>query len=160
MDYFTKWIEAKPVATITGAQVKKFVWDNIVCRFGLPGEIISDNGKQFRDNPFKDWCEKLYEAVIPVEIGMPTMRTAEVDMIKNDEALEINLDLLEEKREQAAIQEAKNKAKMEKYYNASVAHKYFRVIETSSTGIMKQAVRKMGASLDLNGKDHTKSRKY
>ncbi|GJT71108.1 reverse transcriptase domain-containing protein [Tanacetum coccineum] len=23
------------------------------------GDIISDNGKQFRDNPFKDWCEKL-----------------------------------------------------------------------------------------------------
>ncbi|GJT27527.1 reverse transcriptase domain-containing protein [Tanacetum coccineum] len=59
IDYFTKWIEAKPVATITGAQIKKFVWDNIVCRLGLPGEIISDNGKQFRDNPFKDWCEKL-----------------------------------------------------------------------------------------------------
>ncbi|GKF17791.1 reverse transcriptase domain-containing protein [Tanacetum coccineum] len=39
MDYFTKWIEAKPVATITGAQVKKFVWDNVVCKFGLPGEI-------------------------------------------------------------------------------------------------------------------------
>ncbi|GJR30359.1 reverse transcriptase domain-containing protein [Tanacetum coccineum] len=30
-----------------------------VCRFGLPREIIYDNGKQFRDNPFKDWCEKL-----------------------------------------------------------------------------------------------------
>ncbi|GJZ30987.1 reverse transcriptase domain-containing protein [Tanacetum coccineum] len=59
IDYITKWIEAKPVATITGSQVKKFVWYNIVCRFGLPGEIISDNGKQFRDNPFKDWCEKL-----------------------------------------------------------------------------------------------------
>ncbi|GJS08276.1 reverse transcriptase domain-containing protein [Tanacetum coccineum] len=59
IDYFTKWIEAKPVATITGNQVKKFVWDNIVCRFGLPGEIVSDNGKQFCENPFKDWCEKL-----------------------------------------------------------------------------------------------------
>ncbi|GJX01646.1 reverse transcriptase domain-containing protein [Tanacetum coccineum] len=51
MDYFTKWIEAKAVATITGNQVKKFVWDNIVCRFGLPGEIVSDNafrlGKTF-----------------------------------------------------------------------------------------------------------------
>ncbi|GJS93624.1 reverse transcriptase domain-containing protein [Tanacetum coccineum] len=47
MDYFTKWIEAKPVATITGNQVKKFIWENIVCRFGLLGEIISDNGKQF-----------------------------------------------------------------------------------------------------------------
>ncbi|GJS58789.1 reverse transcriptase domain-containing protein [Tanacetum coccineum] len=59
MDYFTKWIEAKAVATITGNQVKRFFWDNIVCRFGLPGEIVSDNGKQFSDNPFKDWCEKL-----------------------------------------------------------------------------------------------------
>ncbi|GKB09359.1 reverse transcriptase domain-containing protein [Tanacetum coccineum] len=45
IDYFTKWIEAKPVTTITGARVKKFVWDNIVCRFGLPGEMISDNRK-------------------------------------------------------------------------------------------------------------------
>ncbi|GKD87933.1 reverse transcriptase domain-containing protein [Tanacetum coccineum] len=59
IDYFIKWIEAKPVVTITGNQIKKFVWDNIVYRLGLPGEIISDNGKQFRDNLFKDWCEKL-----------------------------------------------------------------------------------------------------
>nr|GEX95877.1 reverse transcriptase domain-containing protein [Tanacetum cinerariifolium] len=148
IDYFTKWIEAKPVATITGTQVKKFVWDNIVCRFSLLGEIISDNGKQFRDNPFKDWCGKLnirqcfafvkhsqanglveranrslgegIKALIPAEIGMPTLRTAEVDMAKNNEALGISLDLLEEKREQAAIQQARNKAKMEGYYNARV----------------------------------------
>nr|GEU42586.1 reverse transcriptase domain-containing protein [Tanacetum cinerariifolium] len=39
MDYFTKWIEAKPVMTITGNQIKNFVWDNIVYRFGLHGEI-------------------------------------------------------------------------------------------------------------------------
>ncbi|GJZ97983.1 reverse transcriptase domain-containing protein [Tanacetum coccineum] len=45
MDYFIKWIEAKAVSTITGNQVKKFVWDNIVCRFVLPGEIVSNNGK-------------------------------------------------------------------------------------------------------------------
>nr|GFA62152.1 reverse transcriptase domain-containing protein [Tanacetum cinerariifolium] len=59
MDYFTKWIEAKAVAMIIGGQVKNFVWDNIVCCFGIPGEIISDNGKQFADNAFKDWCDKL-----------------------------------------------------------------------------------------------------
>ncbi|GJV77525.1 reverse transcriptase domain-containing protein [Tanacetum coccineum] len=47
MDYFTKWIEAKAVATISGTQVKKFVWNDIVCHFGLPREIISDNDKQF-----------------------------------------------------------------------------------------------------------------
>nr|GFB72605.1 reverse transcriptase domain-containing protein [Tanacetum cinerariifolium] len=38
---------------------QEIVWDNIVCRFGLTGEIISDNRKQFQDNPFEDWCEKL-----------------------------------------------------------------------------------------------------
>nr|GEZ93465.1 reverse transcriptase domain-containing protein [Tanacetum cinerariifolium] len=59
IDYFTKWIEAKVMAKITGGQVKKFVWDNIVCCFGLLGEKVSNNGKQFSDNPFKDWCEKL-----------------------------------------------------------------------------------------------------
>ncbi|GJV72591.1 reverse transcriptase domain-containing protein [Tanacetum coccineum] len=65
------------------------------------------------------------EVMIPVEIGMPTLRTAEVDMIKNNEALEINLDLLEERREQAAIQEAKSKAKMEKYYIVMVHNTSF-----------------------------------
>nr|GEV35406.1 reverse transcriptase domain-containing protein [Tanacetum cinerariifolium] len=188
-DYFTKWIEAKLVATITGNQIKKFVWDNIFCRFGLPEEIISDNGKQFQDDPFKDWCEKLCirqhfafvkhpqtnglmeranhslgegikarldtrsknwmeelphvlwahrtmikssnedtpflltygtEAVIPAEIGMPTLRTTEVDLVGKNEALEINLGLLEERREEAAIRKAKSKAKMEKYYNSKV----------------------------------------
>ncbi|GJX61205.1 reverse transcriptase domain-containing protein [Tanacetum coccineum] len=62
IDYFTKWIEAKAVAKKKKhhrIQAEEILWDNIVCRFGLPGEIISDNGKQFRDNPYKDWCEKL-----------------------------------------------------------------------------------------------------
>ncbi|GKA79451.1 hypothetical protein Tco_0786047 [Tanacetum coccineum] len=48
-------------------------------------------------------------------------------MIKNDEALEINLDLLKEKRDQTAIQEAKCKAKMEKYYNVRVCSTSFRL---------------------------------
>ncbi|GJX10893.1 reverse transcriptase domain-containing protein [Tanacetum coccineum] len=66
------------------------------------------------------------EAVILVEIGMPTLRTTEVDMIKNNEALGINLDLLEERIEQAAIQETRSKAKLEKYYNARVRSTSFR----------------------------------
>nr|GEV70118.1 reverse transcriptase domain-containing protein [Tanacetum cinerariifolium] len=67
------------------------------------------------------------EAVIPIEIGMPTLRTTKVDMIKNDEALGVNLDTLEEKKEQAVIQEAKSKSKMEKYYNARVRSTSFRL---------------------------------
>ncbi|GKC23026.1 reverse transcriptase domain-containing protein, partial [Tanacetum coccineum] len=44
----------------------------------------------------------------------------EAKLVATITALEINLDLLEEKREQAAIREAKSKAKMEKYYNSRV----------------------------------------
>nr|GEV55446.1 hypothetical protein [Tanacetum cinerariifolium] len=66
------------------------------------------------------------KAVISVEIGMPTLRTAKVDMIKNDEALGVNLDLLKEKSKEATIREARRKAKMEKYYNARVRGTSFR----------------------------------
>ncbi|GKA64009.1 reverse transcriptase domain-containing protein [Tanacetum coccineum] len=48
------------------------------------------------------------EAVILAEIGMPTLRTAKIDMVQNDEALEINLDLLKERKEQAAKEQAAN----------------------------------------------------
>nr|GEW93845.1 hypothetical protein [Tanacetum cinerariifolium] len=60
------------------------------------------------------------EAVIPVEIGMSTYRTAAVDVVSNDEELWLNLNLLEEQRERAAIREAKAKLKMMKYYNVRV----------------------------------------
>ncbi|GJU44959.1 reverse transcriptase domain-containing protein [Tanacetum coccineum] len=66
------------------------------------------------------------EAVIPAEIGMPTIRTTKVDQVQNNEALQINLDLLEERREEAAIREARSKAKMEKYYNAKVRNTSFK----------------------------------
>nr|GEV48597.1 reverse transcriptase domain-containing protein [Tanacetum cinerariifolium] len=162
----------------------------------LSEEIISDNRKQFRDNPFKDWCEKLNikqrfasvkhpqtngqveranrsvgegikarlgeenrswveevphvlwahrtmiktsngdtpfsltygtEAVIPVEIGMPSIRCAEVNQAENDEELLLNLDILEERKEKTAVREARNKAKMEKYYNAKVRNISFHL---------------------------------
>ncbi|GJT45272.1 hypothetical protein Tco_0953987 [Tanacetum coccineum] len=60
------------------------------------------------------------EAIIPAEIRMPTYRTAVVDVVHNGEELWLNLDLLEERHERAAIREAKAKLKMTKYYNARV----------------------------------------
>nr|GEV10969.1 reverse transcriptase domain-containing protein [Tanacetum cinerariifolium] len=45
----------------------------------------------------------------------------------NDEAPGINLDLLEEKREQAKIREAKSKATMENYYNSKVRSASFKL---------------------------------
>ncbi|XP_071727790.1 uncharacterized protein [Rutidosis leptorrhynchoides] len=39
IDYFTKWVEAKALCTITGVQVRNFVWEHIVCRFGIPARL-------------------------------------------------------------------------------------------------------------------------
>nr|GFC88399.1 reverse transcriptase domain-containing protein [Tanacetum cinerariifolium] len=51
---------------------------------------------------------------------MPTYRTVAVDVVNNDKELCLNLDLLEEHRERAAVCEARAKSKMMKYYNARV----------------------------------------
>nr|GEV26212.1 hypothetical protein [Tanacetum cinerariifolium] len=59
INYFTKWIEAKPLAKTTEKEVKKFVWDNIVCGFGLPKIIVTDNGINLVNDPFKSRCKKL-----------------------------------------------------------------------------------------------------
>ena len=57
IDYFTKWVEAEPLASITQQNVKNFVWKNIVCRFGVPKVLVSDNGRQFDNALFKEFCE-------------------------------------------------------------------------------------------------------
>ena len=56
IDYFTKWVEAEALATIMEARIKNFVWKNIICRFGIPLTIISNNGRQFDSQGFKDFC--------------------------------------------------------------------------------------------------------
>ncbi|GJT65897.1 reverse transcriptase domain-containing protein [Tanacetum coccineum] len=130
------------------------------------------NSFQIRDNPFKDWCEKLCIRQCFASVKHPQANGlverekrslgegikarleersknwmeeishvlwAHRTMIKSsngetpfsltygtEAALEINLDLLEERREQAAIQEANSKAKMEKYYNARVHNTNFK----------------------------------
>lgn len=57
-DYFTKWIEAEAFAQVTEKEVRGFVWKNIICRHGLPYEIVTDNGSQFMSGNFKDFCNK------------------------------------------------------------------------------------------------------
>ncbi|KAL0406282.1 UNVERIFIED_CONTAM: Enzymatic polyprotein [Sesamum latifolium] len=59
VDYFTKWVEAEPLARITEGEVMKFIWKNIICHFGIPREIISDNDRQFQGRKIQEWCQGL-----------------------------------------------------------------------------------------------------
>uniref|UniRef100_A0A2N9HAT4 Uncharacterized protein n=1 Tax=Fagus sylvatica TaxID=28930 RepID=A0A2N9HAT4_FAGSY len=171
-DYFTKWVEAEPLVHITDADSKRFVWKNIIARFGIPRVLVSDNGSQFTSGPFREFCEQYgirnhfstpaypqangqaessnktlldgikkrlenakgrwveelpsilwtyrttprcstgetpfsltygVEAVIPLEIGLPTIRTEYYDPVTNETSLATDLDLAEERRDSALI---------------------------------------------------------
>ncbi|GKE13299.1 reverse transcriptase domain-containing protein, partial [Tanacetum coccineum] len=76
VDYFTKWLKAKPVASITGRQVKNFAFDNIVFRFGVMAIIITDNGTQLINEPFKSWAEGLEIKLISTSVYHPQANRA------------------------------------------------------------------------------------
>jgi hypothetical protein len=59
VEYFSKWIEAKPLATITLATVQKFFWQSIICQFGVSNAITVDNGTQFDAETFKTFCSQI-----------------------------------------------------------------------------------------------------
>ena len=58
-DYFTKWIEAEPLANIRDQDVKRFIWRNILTRFGVPNTLISYNGLQFDSKAFQRYYYEL-----------------------------------------------------------------------------------------------------
>ena len=69
VDYFTKWVEIEALANIRDVDVKKFVWKNIVTRFGVPDSLISDNGLQFDCKAFRTFCRDLD---IKIKYSTPT----------------------------------------------------------------------------------------
>ncbi|RVW53618.1 Transposon Tf2-8 polyprotein [Vitis vinifera] len=194
-DYFSKWVEAEAYASIKDKDVTKFVWKNIVCRFGIPHTIIVDNGPQFDNIAFRNfyselnirnsystprylqsngqveatnktlitalkkrleqakgkWVEELpgvlwayrttpgrptgntpfvlaygMNAVIPTEIGLPTIWT---EAAKQDDAsteLGRNLDWADEVRESAAIRMADYQQRASAHYNRKVRQRSFK----------------------------------
>ncbi|XP_019087345.1 PREDICTED: uncharacterized protein LOC109125001 [Camelina sativa] len=46
-DYFIKWVEAESFTKVQSLDVTNFICKNIICRHGLPYEIVTDNGTQF-----------------------------------------------------------------------------------------------------------------
>ncbi|GKB64631.1 reverse transcriptase domain-containing protein [Tanacetum coccineum] len=142
IDYFTKWVKVKPLVSTTGRHMEKFVWEHIVCRFGRPQVVISDNRKQFLEGTFPVFCKKLgtlqastsvyhpqangQEAVIPIEISVETKRVQDFDPKENKKRRREDMDILEERREMASIKETHYKQKMEGYFNKNVKPSTFK----------------------------------
>ncbi|GKV12353.1 hypothetical protein SLEP1_g23508 [Rubroshorea leprosula] len=160
VDYFSKWVEARPLSSLTSKKVEDFVFSSIICRYGIPNQIVADNGTQFNCSLFRDFCssikprleqhkakwaeelnnvlwayrttsrtatgETLYhlafgtEAVIPVEIGVPSLRVTHFDEGRNGQLLQENLDLLVEVREEARLRTLVYKQKLANFYNKRV----------------------------------------
>ncbi|XP_057719609.1 uncharacterized protein LOC130934033 [Arachis stenosperma] len=189
IDYFSKWIEAQPLAHITAEKVRSFLWKNIICRYGIPREIISDNGRQFTDHKLAafltnfnikhhfssvehpqtngqvesanriilqglkkklgdakgEWADLIpevlwsyntsiqsatgetpfklvygAEALIPVEVSVPTLRTELYDQTSNLQARTAELDLIEEERDISAKKRAR-KQYLEQRHNRKVS---------------------------------------
>ena len=196
IDYFTKWVEAKALATITEKNIRNFIWKNIICRYGIPRVIISNNGKQFDNNTFRDFCSELgiknhysspahpqangqvkvtnwsllkiiktrlkgakgiwpeelasvlwayhttartpigetpfrlaYEidAIIPGEVGLTTYQVENYREGKNEEALRLQLDLVDEVWATVEQRLARYQNLMAKHYNSNVKHRDFQV---------------------------------
>ena len=58
-DYFTKWTEALPIPNMEACTVAKVLVENVLCRFGIPQAIHSDQGRQFESKLFQEMCKLL-----------------------------------------------------------------------------------------------------
>lgn len=66
------------------------------------------------------------EAVVPVEIGLPTARTKVFDATSNNEELCLNLDLLEERRKTSQLELVEYQCRVKRHYDARVRPHRFR----------------------------------
>ena len=59
MEYLTKWVEAYAVEDQTSETIAKLLIDNVVCRHGVPSQLLSDRGPNLLSNLMQDVCELL-----------------------------------------------------------------------------------------------------
>jgi transposase InsO family protein len=60
VDYYTKWIELEPLASIASVKAQNFVFRQIICRFSIPAEVICDNGTEFTNKNFREMLAGLH----------------------------------------------------------------------------------------------------
>ena len=195
------------MTNIRDKDAKKFLWKNVITRFGIPRFVISDNGTQFDSDLFRGLCEELNvrnyystpaypqcngqaeiskkvildgikkrlerakgrwveelpsvlwayrttlrrstgetpfavaygtEAVIPLEVGLPTLRSELLDQGLNEVNLAKQLDLAEERRDVATVRLAAYQQQLARVFNKGVRERKFKVGEL----VLKKALPK------------------
>jgi transposase InsO family protein len=59
IDKFSKWVDVRLITNLKAEQAMMFFTD-IICRFGVPISIITDNGSQFTGRKFLEFCDKFH----------------------------------------------------------------------------------------------------
>ena len=57
IDYFTKWVEATSYSSVTRSVVVRFIKKEIICRYGLPRKIITNNATNLNKKMMKEMCK-------------------------------------------------------------------------------------------------------
>uniref|UniRef100_A0A2N9ERU6 Uncharacterized protein n=1 Tax=Fagus sylvatica TaxID=28930 RepID=A0A2N9ERU6_FAGSY len=170
IDYFTKWVEAEPLATITEKNFDNSLFREFYEEMGIHNHYSSLGHPQAnrqvevtnrfllkmiktRHEGAKGlWSEELpnvlwayrtttrtptgespfrltfgTEAVIPVEIGLTSFRIDKYDEESNNSQLRLNLDLLDEARDQVEVKTKAYQQRMARYYDRRVKHREFEV---------------------------------
>ncbi|RDY05343.1 hypothetical protein CR513_10842, partial [Mucuna pruriens] len=67
VDYFTKWIEEKPLATMTTQKVQRFIWKNIICRYRIPNSVANfdDGSEELRDYRLSNYLASYGVTIAP-----------------------------------------------------------------------------------------------
>ena len=70
IDKFTKWPEVEPVRKVTAQPAVKF-FKGLVCRFGVPNRVITNNGTQFTSHTFMQYIQDLGSKVCFASMAHP-----------------------------------------------------------------------------------------
>ena len=57
IDYLSNWVEVTSYANVTKKVVVRFIKNNLICRYGVPGRIITDNGSNRNNKMMIELCE-------------------------------------------------------------------------------------------------------
>jgi hypothetical protein len=85
MDYFTKWVEAIPMKTVTSKDVINFIKEHVIQRFGIPQTIMTDGGSIFISEEFRKFA---------ADVGIKVIRSSPYYAQANGQAEASNQSLI------------------------------------------------------------------